>query len=557
LMGSAFKVLAGDSAGSLFSAVDNPIAGLMVGILATVLLQSSSTTTSIVVTAVGSGVLTVQHAVPMIFGANIGTSVTSTLVSMGFAGNREQYRRAFSGATLHDLFNYMNVLLFLSLEVIVDAGNSGRGGLLFIVTEAITDALFSSCEKIKEGDCETWEGPFKVLTSALTDLVIVVDKGVVKDFALGRPSKGICKLLCETTCTYKFSRKGCTTETTADSGLCPPAELEISDPAAYTKALTAKAKFTFCEDDGTYNATAYADVLKGAQEHFDDFRVNVDGVFYDADTSDEVAGWVTILISIVLLVIALLGMVKTLNVIKKHQSADQLRRILHMNEYLAVLVGAGVTILFRSSSVVTAALTPLVAVDTLSLEAMFPLTIGANIGTTVDAFLASLVSDSPDAFQIAMVHLLFNVFGFLWIYPIKRIRNIPLRGARALGDKAATYRIFPIAYIILAFVAYPALVLGLSIGFNSDTTGVVVSTLGALLFVGLHAGFLFWYSYKGGKEWMLARFSKDFSKVEDDGADVEDGSVQKPGPSSSDDEPEKSEGDETQMRLAESIVSGI
>ena len=79
-MGDGFKAVGGKQSGELFTAINNPIAGLMVGVLATVLVQSSSTTTSVVVSATAAGVLDVQTGVPIIMGANIGTSVTNTIV---------------------------------------------------------------------------------------------------------------------------------------------------------------------------------------------------------------------------------------------------------------------------------------------------------------------------------------------------------------------------------------------------------------------------------------------------------------------------------------------
>merc|ERR1719409_111902 len=101
LMGDSFKLLGGKTAGDMFTSIKNPIAGLMVGILATVLVQSSSTSTSVVVGMVGADILSVQTAIPVIMGANIGTSVTNTIVSIGQIGDAEQYQRAFSGATVH------------------------------------------------------------------------------------------------------------------------------------------------------------------------------------------------------------------------------------------------------------------------------------------------------------------------------------------------------------------------------------------------------------------------------------------------------------------------
>ena len=61
-------------------------------------------------------VITVQPAIPMIMGANIGTSVTNTFVSMAQSGNQREFRRAFAGATIHDMFNWLTVLILLPLE---------------------------------------------------------------------------------------------------------------------------------------------------------------------------------------------------------------------------------------------------------------------------------------------------------------------------------------------------------------------------------------------------------------------------------------------------------
>ena len=116
LMADGLTAVTGKSAAKLFDDNDSPIVGVMVGILATVLVQSSSTTTSIVVVLVANEVVDVPTAIPIIMGANIGTSVTNTLVSLGFMDDREAYERGFAGATVHDMFNYLNVLLFLPIE---------------------------------------------------------------------------------------------------------------------------------------------------------------------------------------------------------------------------------------------------------------------------------------------------------------------------------------------------------------------------------------------------------------------------------------------------------
>ena len=91
--------------------------GLMIGVLGTVLVQSSSTFTSIIVAAIGGANLKVRIAVPMLMGANIGTSVTNTLVAMTQIGNKKEFERAFSAATVHDMFNWATVLVLFPIEV--------------------------------------------------------------------------------------------------------------------------------------------------------------------------------------------------------------------------------------------------------------------------------------------------------------------------------------------------------------------------------------------------------------------------------------------------------
>ena len=118
LLEGGIKGLGADYTDPLFEGVSNPLAGLFVGILATVLVQSSSVTTATIVGLVASGVIGVEAAVPMIMGANIGTTVTNTLVSLTHARKSEEFRAAFTAATMHDFFNLMAVAMLLPLELI-------------------------------------------------------------------------------------------------------------------------------------------------------------------------------------------------------------------------------------------------------------------------------------------------------------------------------------------------------------------------------------------------------------------------------------------------------
>jgi len=118
LMSNAFRILGGKAAGRTFrnsDLFDNPLAGLVLGIIVTVLVQSSSTSSSIIVTMTAGDLIDVKNAVPMIMGANIGTSVTNTIVSLGAFRDKNEYRRAFAGATVHDCFNFLSVLLLLPI----------------------------------------------------------------------------------------------------------------------------------------------------------------------------------------------------------------------------------------------------------------------------------------------------------------------------------------------------------------------------------------------------------------------------------------------------------
>ncbi|MDP5291460.1 Na/Pi symporter [Oceanimonas sp. CHS3-5] len=116
-IGSGFKAAAGENAKALFDFASNPVIALIVGVVATALIQSSSTVTSIIVGMVAGG-LPLAIAIPMVMGANIGTSLTSTLVSLGHVRNGEEFRRAFSAATVHDSFNLLAVAIVLPLELL-------------------------------------------------------------------------------------------------------------------------------------------------------------------------------------------------------------------------------------------------------------------------------------------------------------------------------------------------------------------------------------------------------------------------------------------------------
>lgn len=141
LLGTSFRVVGGCTAASLLGSDTNPLASVMIGIIATALLQSSSTTTSIIVSLVSGG-LDVQQGIYMVMGANVGTSITSMLVSLSHMGDGDELERAFSGASIGLVFKFLTVIILLPLEVAT--------GYLYKLTRAMLPS------SVGEGDA--WEG---------------------------------------------------------------------------------------------------------------------------------------------------------------------------------------------------------------------------------------------------------------------------------------------------------------------------------------------------------------------------------------------------------------
>ena len=115
-MSSAIKNMGTDTAKSIFLATSDPFIALFIGVFATVLFQSSSTTTSLIVGMVSSGTLALSSAICMVMGANIGTTVTNTIVSMGHINKGNEFKRAFAASTVHDFFNILAVIILFPLE---------------------------------------------------------------------------------------------------------------------------------------------------------------------------------------------------------------------------------------------------------------------------------------------------------------------------------------------------------------------------------------------------------------------------------------------------------
>lgn len=115
-IGYSFRLLNKDIANSIINLTANPFISLFIGLLITAIIQSSSTSTSMIVAVVASGSIGFSDAIPMIMGANIGTTLTSTLVSLSFITNRDEFRKAIGAGVVHDFFNILVVAILFPLE---------------------------------------------------------------------------------------------------------------------------------------------------------------------------------------------------------------------------------------------------------------------------------------------------------------------------------------------------------------------------------------------------------------------------------------------------------
>ncbi|MHC4253617.1 MAG: Na/Pi symporter [Planctomycetota bacterium] len=342
LISTAFKALGADFAMRLCSSTENPFIGLFIGILATSIVQSSSATTSIVVGMVAADTLNIPNAIPIIMGANIGTTVTAVLVSMGHIRRKEEFRRAFGGALVHEVFKLVTVLVLFPVELATR--------FLERTSCALAEALWGSAA------CDGASLGFKSPLKAILDPA----------------AKMIVRLFTET------------------------------DPA----------------------------------------KVSVTGV-------------------VLLLVISLVALFGSLWLITKMmrravvgRAESLIDRTIGRAPFLGLLVGLVLTAVVQSSSAVTSILVPLAGAGVLTLEQIFLIALGSCLGTTVTGLLAALAV-GPAGLAIALAHVLFNLTGIALIYPIPRVRALPVRFARWFADIAAEAKHWAIAYVVGTFFVVP------------------------------------------------------------------------------------------------------
>jgi len=342
-LGDGFTALGRGVTDQLLALTDNPFMGLIMGILTTTLVQSSSVTTSLVVGLVAApeSPLPVANAVPIIMGANIGTTVTNLVVALAHMGRREDFRRAFGVAAIHDVFNFMTVAVLLPLELLT-------GYLRH--TASFLAGVFGGLRGVE------YDSPIK---EAVEAGVGVLETGI----------------------------------------------------GAVVEAPQAR-------------------------------------------------GVTLIVVSCLLIAGTLMLLVRVMRSAMRARVESMVLGALERRLWLGMLLGVVATVMVQSSSITTSLLVPLAGAGVLTMPQALPITLGANLGTTVTALLAALAATGVNAeagLTIALVHLLFNATGTLMILPWPSLRRLPVWAASGLAGLAVRSRIWTLVAVATVFYGVPIL----------------------------------------------------------------------------------------------------
>lgn len=334
LMGGAFNRIGKPVVEAFITATNNPFIGLFMGLLITAIIQSSSTTTSMVVAIVASGSLSLQNAIPIVMGANIGTTFTSTIVALGYINKNREFNRAISAGTLHDFFNILTACIIFPLEYFY--------GFLSYFSSNLTAAITSSSisENLKGFNLEIW------LTKSVSEFIL-----------------------------------------------------------------------SFIGNN-----------------------------------------WILIFTSFLLLYLSIKVLSNIIYNILIGDEGNKFNSYFFKNPLKSFGWGLLITAAVQSSSVTTSLTVPLVATGKVSLKRIFTFIMGANLGTTITAILASLLK-SEAAISIALAHFLFNALGILLFFPLPWMRNIPVFLSKILGRLTMRYKLIGFVYIILTFFLIPFLLI--------------------------------------------------------------------------------------------------
>jgi len=330
LMIASLQHLGRDAAEVIILATSNPFTGLFIGLLVTAIIQSSSATTSMTVALVASGAISLEGAVPILMGANVGTTITSTIVSLGFITKKKEFRRAVTIGTFHDFFNILTVLILFPLEYYF--------GFLSGLAQYTASSFFHEPIGVAQKQ-------FNLLGDRFGSIINLIVTTIDNGFILAIVSIALL----------------------------------FGSILFFRKVLSRTLGF-------------------GSQERFQQF-------FFKSPLKSF--GW-----------------------------------------------GLLTTAAIRSSTVTTSLVVPLVAKKVVKIKTAFPFVLGANLGTTITAFIAALFNSNA-AISIAIAHFLFNLIGILIFFPIPYVNQLPIQLANRLGRLTLRYRLAGFLYVLLMFFFIP------------------------------------------------------------------------------------------------------
>jgi sodium-dependent phosphate cotransporter len=291
-------------------------------------------------------------------GANIGTTVTNTIVAMAHITRKQEFKRAFGGALLHDFFNVLGVLILLPLHIASQYIMPGGKGFLEFLAEKLA-SVFGNVGGAK------FASPLKKVTGP------------------------IIKLLRE----YLF-------------------------PAILRPFL-------------------------GQQSGKAELALSI----------------LTLACALVLLFLSLKYMTKFMRSVLMVRIENLFDAYLFKTAVRGFAVGAILTAVVQSSSVTTSLAVPLVGAGVLTMQQIYPYVLGANLGTTITAMLASLAIGGEGgqiAITVAFAHLFFNIFGTAIWYPL---RVVPITMAGRMAEFCTRSRKLALIYLVVMFYVIPGLLI--------------------------------------------------------------------------------------------------
>ncbi|KAK0407350.1 hypothetical protein QR680_019148 [Steinernema hermaphroditum] len=396
LLGEAFKLIASRGVADAIS--DNPLivniaSAAIMGMVATLFLQSSTTVVNIVIGMISGNMITVRIALPAMMGAEVGGYITSAFIEAIKGGDPKVFRRTYAAATLHEVYNVCCVMVILPLEV------------AFGMIEKLSAKVAKPIEYIPMDRIKTLQH----LTDPVVDRILKLeDEPTILSEYFDSPSANL------------FIGR-CIDEAGRPMSFCP-----------YNHIFA----YSLWED------TTIALLVIGA--------------------------------TIICLMLCLGGTVKIMESLLKGPVAVAARKLLHHKRagvlgyftgYIVMGFGCAVVMLIQSNNIFHSVLKSLVATGEVTVDRMYPLVVGGNIGVTFAGILAAFAADPHKlqvCLQVAFSQTIMNIIGMLLFYPLPLARNIPVHVAKQMGNITAKHRWFAHVVILTVFLIIPGGLLGLT-----------------------------------------------------------------------------------------------